>query len=962
MNLTERISKIPRWQKIRYSLIILSCALFFGPFLVIPRLFNVSDFCGTLCMRRFYLYYPGMELNDVIFHMKVSLAGVFLLFGILIVTFLFGRLWCAFLCPIGGLPELISRLLNDRIKIEYRILPQVAIRYGYFGFYLVMMPMLGISACLLCNFIVLPRIFDAIGGGVIGKAYFFSPIGLVNLALVALLGFFASKGRAYCAFLCPVGAIDGIINRIGAFLGFTRRTRVDMNRCNGCTLCARACMCGAIEMKDDKAVIDQFSCMSCHECVDVCPSGAIEYLVIPPIPKPSRNTGARPLPAIPAWTSTSGSGDAKAFRNINWQQIAFWFVMILMLLFILTTQAYAAARKTDPDGCLSCHALKGLDYIDENGLLRSASIDESHYFSSLHGSVPCRDCHRKIREYPHNPKNGEVNCAESCHINEPSKNEKYTHKDIVKEFEGSVHKGGWTRGFTGGNRLKEIKEEPNPSCRRCHSNTLYIDSKKMPRFQEFFTNCDRECGICHQGEVWRNQYGGHILRRLLGARWDKREKNRLCDNCHGDVEKMSRIERRDQNTGKKKASTRFIMASRTYSMTLHGKLTQAKEELAASCIDCHAPSGYRHGIRSSSNPLSSTNKNHLTKTCSRCHRYAAFPYNTGFVMTDMHSLDLIRMNSTSVSIDNERGISNWFRGAVALILITVILLSASLLWSMFNSRRKRRIRPVIWGDVFERKILKKRRRQSRDNPAVMLCLILVGILFVSADASAGNLYLDEVEKAEVSSKEVIEAKKKMGKLKEVQVIERLPLQPFHKRVSMPRPQKESFCLVCHTPLPHKKEKTTRTFLNMHVNYISCWTCHLKIRDVTFENRWLSYEESQKKAGRKIAPFYRDEPVVFFKDHPYAKEIGEKWRKLSDNEKASLKVRLHKPIKEKGYGCRECHSMGQKLLNLETLGFTPERIKEIKQNRIARFLEEYKKRKRKILLTDLLDLDGKGSVE
>lgn len=119
------------------------------------------DLCGRFCMRRFYLYFPGMSFDDFLQHASVAFIGVGALLIILITTFFFGRIWCSFLCPMGGFPELVSRMINDRWKIEFRSLPQVPIRYGYFAVYVVLLPLLGVSACALCNFITVPRLFGS---------------------------------------------------------------------------------------------------------------------------------------------------------------------------------------------------------------------------------------------------------------------------------------------------------------------------------------------------------------------------------------------------------------------------------------------------------------------------------------------------------------------------------------------------------------------------------------------------------------------------------------------------------------------------------------------------------------------------------------------------------------------------------------------------------------------------------
>lgn len=49
---------------------------------------------------------------------------------------------------------------------------------------------------------------------------------------------------------------------------------VDPNKCNGCEECLNSCPSDAIDMKDGKAVINEY-CNSCMACLSVCPEGAI---------------------------------------------------------------------------------------------------------------------------------------------------------------------------------------------------------------------------------------------------------------------------------------------------------------------------------------------------------------------------------------------------------------------------------------------------------------------------------------------------------------------------------------------------------------------------------------------------------------------------------------------------------------------------------------------------------------
>ena len=710
MNVIDKLKAIPAGQKYRYVLIIVSCLLFFAPFAFLPGLVGSSDFCGEVCLRRFFLYFPGMSLADLGNQMTVAWIGVIALSVILITTFFWGRMWCAYICPVGGFPELVSRTLDDRWKIEYRALPQVAIRYGYFSVYLLLMPVLGISACTLCNFVTVPRLFEAFSGGLVGLTFIFSTIGLVNLALLFLLGFFASKGRAYCQFLCPVGAIDGLVNRLGAMFKFTRKIRVERSRCTGCNICARNCMTGAIKMIDRIAVVDQLSCMSCHECVDVCDWGAIDWLAVPPKnDEPKRKKKGIDFHPQPVWEAVHPEEPAgKGLKAVNWSRVTVTVIALFSLLFVVVTQVYAGKRESDPDGCLSCHNLPGLDYVDEKGVLRSASIDASHYYGSLHGSVPCKDCHREIKDYPHDVKNGEVDCSASCHVEEPSDGEPYTHKAVVREFSESVHGDGKSKGFTGGNRLAESEEDQNPSCRQCHSNTLYIDEQRLPAFKKDFAHTETECGTCHQGAVWLNQFGGHILRRFIGGRWDKPGQNAICNECHANRERMEKVRRKDRKTGEEyKPGARFILASESYNMSLHGKLLKQGADSGAACNECHASKTGKHAILPADDIRSTVHERNLAKTCgqSACHAFSDHLMNATFLKTDMHDLDLLPVNHAFLDKDGALNESAWAKVLMLLAPVVVILALGILYYMLFGEKKKGVLFSRFGGDRFQEKMI-----------------------------------------------------------------------------------------------------------------------------------------------------------------------------------------------------------------------------------------------------------------
>jgi len=340
MRIINNIKSIPFMQKYRYSMILISSISFLGSLAFIPQMVGNDDLCGVMCMRRFYLYFPGMTLEDFFTHINVAFVGVIAFGLILLTTFFYGRMWCSFLCPVGGLAELGSRMLNDKWKIEFRSLPQVQIRYGYFAVYLVLMPLLGISACTLCNFITIPRLVEALSGEYRGIVFIISSVGLVNLGLLFLLGFFASKGRAYCQFLCPIGAADGLMNRLGAKFGFSHHIRVEKERCSGCNICARKCMCGAIKMVDRVAVVDQLSCMSCHECVDVCDWDAIEWTTASKNKEPKRIKKNVQIYPQPNWQSIKIMPNHKMVPGrVSWFRITNGLIVSFIISFIAITSA-----------------------------------------------------------------------------------------------------------------------------------------------------------------------------------------------------------------------------------------------------------------------------------------------------------------------------------------------------------------------------------------------------------------------------------------------------------------------------------------------------------------------------------------------------------------------------------------------------------------------------------------------
>ena len=197
-------------------------------------------------------------------------VGLLLLFGLLL-----GRVICGFLCPFGLLQELLNKIPSKKLKkspltrrlscMKYAALLIFALAIpAWFAFR--RLPLPG-----FCKFIcpagtlegavllLLHPANDALRSMVGGL--FWWKLTLLVLILAACVFVF----RCFCRFLCPLGALYGLLAKL-ALLG----VKLDGERCTHCGACLRLCP------MDIRRVGDR-ECVHCGSCIDICPVQAISF-------------------------------------------------------------------------------------------------------------------------------------------------------------------------------------------------------------------------------------------------------------------------------------------------------------------------------------------------------------------------------------------------------------------------------------------------------------------------------------------------------------------------------------------------------------------------------------------------------------------------------------------------------------------------------------------------------------
>lgn len=213
-------------------------------------------------------------IGHPVYRVSFYVTGLLMMVGVTA-----GRFVCGWLCPFGLVQDSLNRLSKKKWRPErsspfiHKTLLQAKTmtlvvlvvfwplagtlngRYGTPAFCKYICP----SGTLMAGLplVAVNRSLRTLVGALFGWK-------TLLLALIIILSI--KLMRPFCRYLCPLGAIYGVFNRISLY-----RVHVDQKLCTNCNACASVCPMAVPLPYDGNGM----ECIRCSECQIACPTSAI---------------------------------------------------------------------------------------------------------------------------------------------------------------------------------------------------------------------------------------------------------------------------------------------------------------------------------------------------------------------------------------------------------------------------------------------------------------------------------------------------------------------------------------------------------------------------------------------------------------------------------------------------------------------------------------------------------------
>ena len=219
--------------------------------------------------------------------------------ALVILTLLFGRVYCSVICPLGVMQDIISWIHGKtKKKNRFRFSYSPAKNNLRYAVLVLFIAGLALGAHSIAIIIAPYSAYGRIAGNLLAPLYqwannflawiaeradsyaFYSTevwlrslptfiIAAVTFVIIFILAW--RNGRTWCNTICPVGTVLGFLSRFSFFA-----PAINTDKCRNCGLCGKQCKAACINMKEHE--IDLSRCVACMDCIDACKDGAIHYV------------------------------------------------------------------------------------------------------------------------------------------------------------------------------------------------------------------------------------------------------------------------------------------------------------------------------------------------------------------------------------------------------------------------------------------------------------------------------------------------------------------------------------------------------------------------------------------------------------------------------------------------------------------------------------------------------------
>lgn len=214
---------------------------------------------------------------------------------LIILTLIFGRIYCSIVCPLGVMQDIISHIHSRRKRNRFSFSKEKKLlRYGILAVFVIAF-LAGANAivALLAPYSAYGRIAASLlqpvwlaannllasiaeradsyafySADVWLKSLFTLIVAAVTLVVIGILAW--RGGRTYCNTICPVGTILSFFARFSWL-----KIHIQEDKCINCGLCSKNCKAAAIDFKNH--AIDYSRCVACGDCIEKCSKKAIVY-------------------------------------------------------------------------------------------------------------------------------------------------------------------------------------------------------------------------------------------------------------------------------------------------------------------------------------------------------------------------------------------------------------------------------------------------------------------------------------------------------------------------------------------------------------------------------------------------------------------------------------------------------------------------------------------------------------